>query len=162
MTGFFRHSVSVIAIAAAVCAFSLASPAFAHEVSGTKHAQGAPNDHVEARIKTLHDKLKITSAQEGEWKKVAAAMRWNEGNLHKLVEARHAEESATAVDDLQSYEKIASAHATGLKKLIPAFQALYNTMSPDQKENADGVFGRFEGHEHRRKASDNAPPNQSK
>jgi len=44
------------------------------------------------------------------------------------------------VDDLQSYAAIADAHADGLKKLIPAFQALYTAMSDDQKKTADMLF----------------------
>ena len=47
----------------------------------------------------------------------------------------------SAVEDLQSYERIADEHADGLKRLVPAFQALYVKMSPVQQKNADHVFG---------------------
>jgi len=50
----------------------------------------------------------------------------------------------SAVDDLRSYQKLADAHADGLKKLVPAFEALYNTMSQDQKKTADAVFAEHE------------------
>jgi hypothetical protein len=50
----------------------------------------------------------------------------------------------TAVDDLRAYQGIADAHAEGLKKLIPAFEALYASMSDEQKKNADAVFGRMQ------------------
>ena len=104
-------------------------------------------EEVEARIQTLHDKLKITSAQESDWDKVAETMRDNEANIHELIKSRHQNaESMTAVDDLQSYQKIAQAHADGLQKMTDSFQTLYNHMSDAQKKNADEVFGKFEGH----------------
>lgn len=112
---------------------------------GAHGAAGAVN--VENRIKTLHDKLQITSAQEDEWNNVAQTMRDNEGNIHQLIQSRHQNlDSMTAIDDLQSYQQIAQAHADGLQKLTAAFQTLYNDMSDAQKKNADEVFGRFEGH----------------
>jgi len=104
-------------------------------------------EEVEARIQTLHDKLKITSAQESDWDKVAETMRDNEANIHELIKSRHQNpESMTAIDDLQSYQKIAQAHADGLQKMTDSFQTLYNDMSDAQKKNADEVFGKFEGH----------------
>jgi protein CpxP len=50
----------------------------------------------------------------------------------------------TAVDDLRAYQGIADAHADGLKKLIPAFEALYLTMPDEQKKNADAAFGQMQ------------------
>lgn len=118
------------------------------------HKGGAPMQHVEDRIKTLHEKLKITSAQEPQWDAVAQAMRDNANAIHALIEERHQNaKTMTAVDDLESYEKITDQHADGLKKLIPVFQTLYDTMSPEQKANADKVFGQFEGHRHPKAAS---------
>jgi len=38
----------------------------------------------------------------------------------------------TAVDNLQSYSAIVEAHAEGLKKFVPAFEALYTSMSDTQ------------------------------
>ena len=46
----------------------------------------------------------------------------------------------TAVDDLKSYAEIADAHADGLKKFVPAFEALYASMSDAQKANANTLF----------------------
>jgi hypothetical protein len=113
--------------------------------SATKISQSMSN-HVEQRIKTLHDKLKITSDQESEWGDVAQAMRDNETALSQLIAERHQNAGTqNAVEDLQSYQKITQAHADGLGKLIPAFETLYNDMSDSQKKNADQVFGQFEG-----------------
>jgi len=73
-------------------------------------------------------------------------MRDNAHAIDAILEERRASLSKmNAVDDLRSYEKLADAHADGLKKLVPAFEALYNTMSEDQKKNADAAFSHFEG-----------------
>ncbi|MGE3622650.1 MAG: Spy/CpxP family protein refolding chaperone [Bdellovibrionales bacterium] len=106
----------------------------------------SPQERVENRIKNLHDKLKITPEQESAWNDVAQTMRDNEEKMHELVKARHEEaKSMSAPEDLESYEKIAEAHANGIKKMASAFQSLYDDMSPEQKKNADSVFDRFEG-----------------
>jgi hypothetical protein len=102
---------------------------------------------IEDRIKTLHDKLEIANSQEPKWNDVAQAMRDNEATINQLIQDRHQNPAAmTAIDDLQSYEKIAQAHLDGLHKLIPAFQALYNDMPDEQRKKADAVFSGFEGH----------------
>lgn len=131
--------------------FSVTACATGHVVDNTPVAsqQYASSSRVEARIKALHDKLKVTAAQEDQWEAVADVIRSNEGDIHELVEARHANEHATAVEDLKSYKEIADAHAAGLARLIPAFEGLYNAMPPAQQANADEVFSKYEGHEGR-------------
>ena len=109
--------------------------------------------HVETRIKTLHDKLGITSEQETKWSDVALTMRSNENVIVALIETRRKNvDGMTAIDDLQSYEEITQAHADGIKKLIVSFQVLYVDMSDAQKNTADKVFGRFEGHHTEKRA----------
>jgi hypothetical protein len=38
---------------------------------------------------------------------------------------------------MRSYKAMADAHADGVRKLDPAFQALYDSISDDKKRNAD-------------------------
>jgi hypothetical protein len=112
-----------------------------------RHDQKAMEQHVEQRIKTLHDKLDIAPAQEAKWADVAQTMRDNEASIDQLVKQRSENrKTMNAIDDLQSYEAIAEAHADGLKKMIPVFQTLYADMSDGQKKKADEAFGRFEGY----------------
>jgi|GEM_PF-806318 hypothetical protein len=125
-------------------------PATKGHIHGDKmdHSPQAMARHVEERIKTLHDKLGITSEQETQWADVAQTMRDNEAAIAALIETRHKNASGmTAIDDLQSYEDITQAHADAIKKLITSFHALYGEMSEDQQKNADKVFGSFEGHD---------------
>ena len=97
--------------------------------------------HVEARIKELHARLKITPEQEELWNKVTQVMRDNAKTMEALIKARSENASnMTAVDDLKSYNDIAEAHADGLKKFIPVFEPLYASMSDTQKKNADTLF----------------------
>ena len=44
------------------------------------------------------------------------------------------------MQNMQSYEQIAEAHAQHLQKLVPAFDALYNAMPEQQKKLTDQVF----------------------
>lgn len=104
-------------------------------------------DHSEARIKELHDKLQITAAQEELWGNVAQTMRETAKTFRASVTDRTTRlKTMTAVDDLKSYQIIADQHADGLKQLIPVFEALYDSMSPEQKKNADKVFGEHQRH----------------
>ena len=98
-------------------------------------------DRVEARIKELHAKLNITQAQEGRWTNVTQVMRDNAQAMDALIKARADNaKTMTAVDDLKAYSDIAEAHAAGLKKFVPVFEAFYASMSDAQKKNADTIF----------------------
>lgn len=104
-------------------------------------ARGKRANRVETRIKQLHEQLKITTAQEPQWNAVAQAMRDDAAAMQSMIaKQRQNRAQMTAVDDLRSYEEVTETHVAGLQKLIPAFQALYDSMSPEQKKNADAVF----------------------
>ncbi len=153
------------AVAVLLGSLACAAPAFAADATPAtpapaakmhmhhKHHEGKEGmegmrQHVEERIKTLHAKLNITAEQESAWSDVADAMRNSEKDVIALIHERHEHaKTLTAVEDLESYQKIAQAHADGLDKVASAFSTLYDKMSDEQKANADKVFGGFEGHE---------------
>lgn len=95
----------------------------------------------EQRVNDMHSKLKITTAQQAQWATVSAIMLDNAKVMDVLTQKRadHAK-TMTAVDDLVSYGEISEAHTAGIKKLTPAFTALYDTMSDAQKKQADTLF----------------------
>ena len=96
---------------------------------------------VEARIKDLHQKLKITDAQKTQWDALAQVMRTNAQKMADLEKQRAADaKSMTAVDVVKSYSEVIDAHEDGMKKFIPAFEDLYNSMSDSQKKIADALF----------------------
>jgi hypothetical protein len=163
VTQFSAGAARTIAAAALLAALALAGPecAAAGDIARTPTAGTPPAQvmmaqataspptaanasgvgRVEARISMLHTKLAITPPQEELWKNVTQVMRDNAQAMETLTEARAARaKSMTAVDDLTSYAEIASAHANGLTKFIPVFQALYADMSDAQKAQADTLF----------------------
>jgi hypothetical protein len=98
-------------------------------------------DPVEARITDLHARLRITAAQEDLWTNVTQVMRENAKTMGVLRKARSEKApTMTAVEDFTSYGEITDVHADGIKKFVPVFSALYDSMSDDQKKNADTVF----------------------
>jgi hypothetical protein len=118
--------------------FFLVSGNLAHAAA---KAKSAPADPVEARIKTLHSSLHITAAQETLWNNVAQVMRENaKAMAEQRKEAAQNAKSRSAVDELKSYSAVIDAHAEEIRKFIPTFQALYDSMSDAQKKTADGVF----------------------
>lgn len=111
------------------------NPAPAHVMTVAAH------DSIDARINSLHSRLQINGAQEALWQKVAQVMRDNTDTMRALRETRMSQMSSmNAVDDLKSYGQAADAHAEGIRKLTPVFQTLYDSMSDEQKKNADLIF----------------------
>jgi hypothetical protein len=154
-----KHTLAVATLALMTAA---ALPALAADQAPTAAAAApgpakAPHhptraDAVEARIKDLHDKLKITDAQADQWAAVAQVMRDNANGYAQLIkDTKKAEATTTAVEDLQAYQRVAEAHAEGIKKLAATFETLYDTMSPEQKKITDEVF-RAHKHHHAGKA----------
>jgi periplasmic protein CpxP/Spy len=97
-----------------------------------------PRQNVEANISQLHQKLQITPAQEPQFSAVASVMRDNARAEAGAPQQPPA--NATAVDDLRAYIKYSEVELAGLKKMLPALEALYATLSPAQKKAADAVF----------------------
>jgi len=101
----------------------------------------ASADRIEARIRELHRKLHITAAQETPWNNLALVMRNNAKAMVDLQNHRVADtQSMSAVDSVKSYASVIAAHQAGMEKFIPAFSALYDTMSDAQKKTADSMF----------------------
>ena len=96
---------------------------------------------VDAHIIQLRKKLHITEQQTPQWNAFAQVMRDNNTQYIQLAQTRTAQlKSMNAIDDLRSFQEIAQAHADGLKRLHAAFQAVYDSMTPEQRKNADSVF----------------------
>ena len=98
-------------------------------------------DPVSERIKYLHDRLRITAAQEPLWDNVAQVMRDNADAVAPLIKERvQNAQHGNALDILNSYKKLGDAQLDGLDKFIDAFRALYEQLSDQQKKIADSVF----------------------
>ena len=125
--------------AASAPAAASATPAERHEA------------RIEQRITYLHQQLKITPAQETQWKAFADATREDGETMGKLYERRmKGIESETALDNMHEYAQLTQAHADGAKKLAAAFEPLYSSLSTQQKQLADSTFRDHMGPHHRR------------
>lgn len=133
--------VTLVALLATTLSAGSVLAASNRTAAATKSKSGAMSDDVETRIKTLRSQLRITPEQEPAWNNVAQVMRDNANTMKSLREDK-AENLATAsaVEQITSYAKIVDAHADGIHKFVPAFQSLYDTLSPEQKKKADEVF----------------------
>ena len=136
--------IGLLALPAAVLAQPAPSPAPA-AASSPMTSQPVPSksmeDRVEAHIKQLHAQLQVTPAEESQWDQFAQVMRDNARDMDRaFMERAQQFPTMNAVQNMQSYEQIAEAHARHLQKLVPAFHNLYNAMPEQQKKLTDQVF----------------------
>jgi len=108
------------------------------------NAPALPKDiqaRVEQHIKRLHAQLHITAAEEQQWDAFADVMRRNAADMDEVFRQREQEfPSMNALQNMQSYAKIAVEHAEHLQKLVAAFETLYNALPESQQKLADQVF----------------------
>jgi hypothetical protein len=100
-------------------------------------------DPMTQRINYLHGRLRITRAQEPLWAGLTQVMRDNATALAPLLRGRfQATQGGNAIEMLGAGEKLDAVQLDGLRKFIAAFQALYESMSDEQRKIADYVFRR--------------------
>jgi periplasmic protein CpxP/Spy len=98
-------------------------------------------ERVENHIKQLHAQLRITPAEQSQWDQFAQVMRDNARDMDQaLMQRAQQYPTMNAMQNMQSWEKIAEAHAQQLRKLVPVFDNLYNAMPEEQKTLTDQVF----------------------
>jgi len=93
------------------------------------------------RITDLHQRLNITAKEEPAWNKFARVMQANARQLDQAYQQRAQQfDSMNAVANMRSYAKIEQMRARDVEKLVPAFQSLYASLTPEQKQTADTLF----------------------
>jgi periplasmic protein CpxP/Spy len=100
----------------------------------------SPLSRVETRIVELHAKLKITPAQEAQFNAYADTLRSNAHAMQALFQERAQSSDMSAPGRLRWYARLTAANAEDVSKLVPAFDALYQSMSQEQQKAADKVF----------------------
>ena len=137
--------------AIAAILLSLAVPAVAADQAQLPGSSGPPaakpvapkqtGPSLDAHIKELRGKLRISAEQQPQWESFVQVMRDNAAKFDLVAKSRsERHKTMTAPDDLKSFQEIAQLQADGLKRLSDAFQTLYDRMSPEQQKNADAVF----------------------
>ena len=137
------HSATrFLAVGSFLVAIVAASPCrAAGPTHATAKSKAGPTENVEVRITTLRKQLHITPEQEPAWNTFAQAMRDNAARMDDLRKKKLDEtKTMTAVDQLNAYASVVDAHADGVHKLISPFQAVYDTLSDEQKKTADRIF----------------------
>ena len=106
--------------------------------AGASPAPPAQPQNVEANIASLHQRLQITPAQEAQFNAVANVMRQNARAEASAPQSPPA--NASAVDHLRAEIQYDEVELAGMKRFLPALEALYATFSPAQRQTADAIF----------------------
>ncbi len=113
-----------------------ASPMTSQPAAGNTAEQ-----RVEAHIKQMHAQWRITAAEQPQWDQFAQVMRDNGRDMDQVFMQRAQQyPTMNALQNMQSYEQIAEAHAQHVQKLVPAFATLYDAMPEQQKRLIDQMF----------------------
>lgn len=97
--------------------------------------------YTEAQIKKLQGVLKITDAQKELWDNLILVMRDNAKEMDALTKEKTEEiRTMNSLEQMKFRYQISEAHLNQLKKFIPPFEALYGSMSDEQKKNTDAIF----------------------
>jgi hypothetical protein len=111
--------------------FVNANPSFAaSEKKYSAHARTSAVEYTESQIKQLEGALTITEAQKPLWKEMDALTKDKAANA----------ETMNSVEHMKLHSQITETHLAQLKKLIPPFEAFYNSQSDEQKKITDTLF----------------------
>lgn len=102
-------------------------------------AQPPGNQEVEGQIADLRRRLNITTAQQAQFDALAQVMRQNAQEMDKLA-AQQPRGKASAVEAVRSAQQVAQEDAAALGRLLPPLEALYGTLSDQQKRTVDQLF----------------------
>jgi hypothetical protein len=122
--------------------FQLAQNASAPQRPPGKPPEAAPaqGNEIERQIADLKKEMRITPAQQPLFDAFAQIMRQNAQALDAAMRQQDQTGATTAVDDLRASAQLAAAEAEGLKRLLPAFQSLYDSLPDPQKRLADAAM----------------------
>ena len=143
----------VVVMAAFLSAIFCVNPNLSFAASGKEKssaiARPSAVEQTEAQIKQLQGALNITEAQKELWNNLTQAMRENAKDMDAFTKER-AENAKpmNAVEHMKFHKQVTETHLAQLNKLIPPFEALYSSMSDQQKNITDIIFrtGKYEKH----------------
>jgi hypothetical protein len=146
----------VVVMMAFLSAIFLADANLSFAASNTQKAPEVARvsavDRTEARITQLQAALKITDDQKELWSTLTLVMRDNAKEMDTLTKYRGEKTTAmNAVERMKFHSQITEAHLSQLKKFIPPFEALYASMSDEQKKTTDTLFKKGKNRKNKRK-----------
>ena len=144
----------VVVVVAFLSAIFFANPSFAASAKKKSPAIARTSavNYTEAQIKQLQGVLNITADQQELWNKLTEVMRENAKDMDALSKER-AENTKplNAVEHLKFHQEITQAHLAQLEKLIPPFEAFYNSLTDQQKNITNVIFRTGKQGKHKRK-----------
>lgn len=146
-------AVAALSVVLAAGAATVVLPEIGAAQQAAPAAQKPHREHhnrIEGRIAFLHAELKITPGQQPQWDKVAEVMRANSRQMEQTFQQMRGDRDKpqTAVEVIDRRARFAEMRLNAEKSFAAAFTPLYQSLTADQKQSADDLFGRF-GH-HRR------------
>lgn len=94
----------------------------------------------EAHLADLKKQLNITAAQQPKFDEFAKVVKLNAETMQSAVQKARQQAQQNAVENLRAVASITQTEADGLKRLVPALEALYASLSEQQKRKADRLF----------------------
>ena len=140
----------VVVMVAFLSAIFFASADLSFAAAGKKRSSAVARtsavEHTEAQIKQLQGALNITEAQRELWNNLTQVMRENAKEMDALAKERAENTNAmNSVERMKLHSQITKTHLDQQEKLIPPFEAFYDSMSDQQKNITDIIFrtGRY-------------------
>ena len=135
----------VLVMVAFLSAIFLVNPNSSFAASGKKKSHAVARtsavEYTEAQIKKLQSTLNITEAQKPLWNNLTQVMRENAKEMDAMNKGRAENtEPMNAVEHMKFHSQITQSHLGQINKLIPPFEAFYNSLSDQQKNITDMVF----------------------
>ncbi len=134
------------ALAGAVLLLSLGvaadwTTAQAQSPAGQKPAAARPaGDPVEAQLGDIKKRLNITAAQQPQFEQFASVVKQNAKAMEALMQTAAQGAEKGAVEGLRTAATFAQTEADNLKRLLPALESLYTSLTDQQKRTADQLF----------------------
>jgi hypothetical protein len=135
----------VLVMVVFLSAIFFANPSSSFAASGKKKSQAITRtsavEYTEAQIKKLQGTLNITEDQKELWNNFTQVMRENAKDMDAFTKER-AEDAKpmNALEHMKLHSQITETHLAQIKKLIPPFEAFYDSLSDQQKNITDMVF----------------------
>jgi hypothetical protein len=105
------------------------------------YSQSDLDAKVEGRLAYAKTLLGITDSQASAWKAYADVSRANAQTIGAAQEAvMNAERSGSTIDRMHAQTAMLQAQLDAMKALVPATEALYNVLTPEQRERTDVVL----------------------
>lgn len=144
-------------ILAAVAASILATTSvFAQTPADPSAAPAARSDYrgagrMQHRLTEVHDRLGITPAQQPQWDALVGTLRDNAVAMraNPAVQAIRSGR-LDAVQEMRAAADLARQRADAMQRTLPAVEALYAVLSPEQRQMADQEVNRMIHHGHHR------------